>query len=152
MADNGCVSYAEFSSVWTAIYHDSLDVATKFVTNMDMDHDGCLDDIEVLVNGVRNNQHLKIGSYMTSHPNAFLLVWFNAIYRYAFYERRSPGGLPKWQKPGKKDQEWIRKKITRLKPCMKKAFVIHGLCWNKQLLCMWKKQVSKFFDFFLFSA
>lgn len=74
LADNGCVSYAEFSSVWTAIYHDSLDVATKFVTNMDMDHDGCLDDIEVLVNGVRNNQHLKIGSYMTSHPNAFLLV------------------------------------------------------------------------------
>lgn len=73
MADNGCVSYAEFSSVWTAIYHDSLDVATKFVTNMDMDHDGCLDDIEVLVNGVRNNQHLKIGSYMTSHPNAYLL-------------------------------------------------------------------------------
>lgn len=74
LTDNGCVSYAEFSSVWTAIYHDSLDVATKFVTNMDMDHDGCLDDIEVLVNGVRNNQHLKIGSYMTSHPNAFLLV------------------------------------------------------------------------------
>lgn len=74
MADNGCVSYAEFSSVWTAIYHDSLDVATKFVTNMDMDHDGCLDDIEVLVNGVRNNQHLKIGSYMASHSNAFFLV------------------------------------------------------------------------------
>lgn len=66
MAENGCVSYAEFASVWTVIYHDSLDVATKFATNMDTDHDGCIDDIEVLVNGVRNNQHLKIGSCMMS--------------------------------------------------------------------------------------
>lgn len=68
MAENGCVSYAEFASVWTVIYHDSLDVATKFATNMDTDHDGCIDDIEVLVNGVRNNQHLKIGSCMMSPP------------------------------------------------------------------------------------
>lgn len=72
MAENGCVSYAEFASVWTVIYHDSLDVATKFATNMDTDHDGCIDDIEVLVNGVRNNQHLKIGSCMTSPPNPSL--------------------------------------------------------------------------------
>lgn len=73
MAENGCVSYAEFASVWTVIYHDSRDVATKFATNMDTDHDGCIDDIEVLVNGVRNNQHLKIGSCMTSPPNPYLL-------------------------------------------------------------------------------
>ncbi|XP_052692165.1 uncharacterized protein LOC128170438 [Crassostrea angulata] len=71
--NNGCVSYAEFSSVWTAIYHDSLDVATKFVTNMDMDHDGCLDDIEVLVNGVRNNQHLKIDYPLGVHDFAVVL-------------------------------------------------------------------------------
>lgn len=63
--DDGCVSYAEFTAVWTVVYQDSVEVATKFVTNMDMDHDGCLDDIEALVNGARNNQHLKIG--MTSY-------------------------------------------------------------------------------------
>lgn len=55
MVDNGCVFYVEFLFVWTVIYYDLLDVVIKFVINMDMDYDGCLDDIEVFVNGVWNN-------------------------------------------------------------------------------------------------
>nr|XP_022310766.1 uncharacterized protein LOC111116072 [Crassostrea virginica] len=71
--NDGCVSYAEFTAVWTVVYQDSVEVATKFVTNMDMDHDGCLDDIEALVNGARNNQHLKIGYPLGAHDFALVL-------------------------------------------------------------------------------
>lgn len=53
------------------IYYDLLNVVIKFVINMDMDYDGCLDDIEVFVNGVWNNQYLKIGSYMMSYLNVY---------------------------------------------------------------------------------
>lgn len=74
MVDNGCVFYVEFLFVWMVIYYDLLDVVIKFVINMDMDYDGCLDDIEVFVNGVWNNQYLKIGSYMMSYLNVFFLV------------------------------------------------------------------------------
>ncbi|XP_062585293.1 Kv channel-interacting protein 2-like [Saccostrea cucullata] len=70
---DGCVSYSEFTAVWTVIYHDSIETSTQFVKNMDMDHDGCLDDIEVLVNGARTNHHAKIGYPMGSHDLAHVL-------------------------------------------------------------------------------
>ncbi|XP_061185119.1 uncharacterized protein LOC133193165 [Saccostrea echinata] len=70
---DGCVTYSEFTAVWTVVYHDSIETSTKFVTNMDMDHDGCLDDIEVLVNGARNNHHLKIGYPLGAHDFGLVL-------------------------------------------------------------------------------
>ncbi|XP_022310767.2 uncharacterized protein LOC111116073 [Crassostrea virginica] len=71
--NDGCVSVSEFTQVWTAGYPDSVEVARKFFHNMDMDGNHCMDDIEALVNGIRNNQHLTINYPLGAHDVAVIM-------------------------------------------------------------------------------
>ncbi|XP_078329788.1 uncharacterized protein LOC144624226 isoform X1 [Crassostrea virginica] len=71
--NDGCVSVSEFTVAWTTGYPESVEVARKFFNNMDMDGNHCMDDIEVLVNGIRNNQHLTIHYPLGAHDVAVIM-------------------------------------------------------------------------------
>ena len=58
--DNGCITGDEYVLIWSRLYHDDLPTSTAFFNNMDMNKDGCLEDIEVIIESLRETHQIGL--------------------------------------------------------------------------------------------